>query len=92
MNGAATIPPQNRFEIACAIAGALAESGVCELRIVRQDRPEIVAARSTDLPARLSEGDVELTGKGLRLTVRGDRLEWEAQDAALGSALEAACA
>lgn len=90
MTGTAHLDPSRRFEIACRIAGALAEFGRTRLTLRRPDQQTTCDARSTDLPALLSEGFIELACDGLRIRFTQDSIQWDAQSDGLARQIAAA--
>lgn len=92
MTGSVSISDDQRFSAACRIAGALAEAGLTRLIIRQGGLEQPLEARGTDLPERLSRGDLELTAPGLALRFIGPRLEWFAERPELAEAVRACLA
>ncbi|MCC6322181.1 MAG: hypothetical protein IT438_12180 [Phycisphaerales bacterium] len=92
MTGTAHPDPSRRFEIACRIAGTLAEFGRTRLTLRRPDQQITCDARATDLPALLLEGSIDLASEGLSIRFTQDSVQWDAQSDGLAREIAAACA
>jgi hypothetical protein len=82
-----------RYEAACAIAWALAESGVREVQVSDGGRARPLAARETDLPRVIlsaAPGSVLAWDRGALTVGEGGRsIEWRTRDSAVHAALAA---
>jgi len=88
-SGAIVSDPATRFELACAVAGMIAESGVQELSLVQDGCTTTLPTRTTDLPSLLNRGDLELSWAHGRIAIAQSRLTWEVGSESLHTALAA---